>query len=654
MKNILTRNDCGKIGLTALAFMVCLGIGAQTSPVLSMSKDAQTSVQINWANEPGVTYRLLFTPALAQTGWSPLEDAFSSQESVAVSLSSAASLNGFFSVLIPTNTGVEIFSLADNQTVSGKIAVGIGAQVGAQLQNVDLYLDGALVGSVSSGGIEFDLDTTHFPNGAHSIYAVAVDASNNQTTSATLTLDFENLVRWLDPEVLFQSFVPIDVESDVFPADWAVFVSDTNGMIVRAISGNTQDGIISTNWDGNDENGVYLPDENIYNIEIVVSASSSSGLLRTANSSLTAAMASVGSDEPVVSSRLNKYGVLESEKVDPAPDPALVYAEMRRVFDLLPDSLKKIYPPIPANPPAKTRPLLVKKLTAKDIFLANHSMVDSPQSKMLLATMSRGGASPNASGAASGSSGTSVWREASWSSGQMVLARQKIRGIAGLFFDGAVASLFEQVNTLVEAADPSGNGGRGVYQNSVLLIQHNGDFDQVRNALAATSPNTRAFYFRGHGSPHGNAIGFSEGSPNDGILARDLRDLLGNHYTPARNGMPLQIITHKPFNMVFLDGCMTGLGNFPDAFGITKVTSDVSFERYTKHRRSYMGWGGETTLSILDTETLNWSLYFWNTWLGDPAMGIHDAILQASAHHPNGGNGSPMLLYGSYGLTWAE
>jgi hypothetical protein len=68
-----------------------------------------------------------------------------------------------------------------------------------------------------------------------------------------------------------------------------------------------------------------------------------------------------------------------------------------------------------------------------------------------------------------------------------------------------------------------------------------------------------------------------------------------------------------------------------------------------------MGWGGITSLSILDTESLNWSLAFWNSWLGSPTdTGIRAAINQAFAEHPSGGNGAPMLLYGSEILTWAE
>lgn len=123
----------------------------------------------------------------------------------------------------------------------------MGAQLGAQVQGVNLYLDDALVGYLDSGGMDFKLDTTHFANGQHTIYVGAVDTANNETLSSSITLDFENPVRWLDACSMFNSLVPIDVESDIYPADWMVTVMGTNGTIVRTMIGSTDDGIIQTN-----------------------------------------------------------------------------------------------------------------------------------------------------------------------------------------------------------------------------------------------------------------------------------------------------------------------------------------------------------------------------------------------------------------------
>ncbi|HZF00782.1 MAG TPA: Ig-like domain-containing protein [Methylomirabilota bacterium] len=274
-----------------------------------MAKDSPITAQINWTNIVGTSYRVWFTPDLTKpfSLWSPLEDAFSEDTNVLVSVSTAGTPNGFFRVQIPTNgtlPAVQIFSPTNNQTVSGTIAVGVGAQITNQLQGVNLYLDDALVGFIDSGGIRFDLDTSHFENGAHTLYVAAVDTANNEVSSGAITLDFENPVRWLDACSMFNSFVPIDVDSDIYPADWLVSVTDTNGTIVRTISGSTTDGIIQTIWDGTDDNGQPLPVENAYQITVDVTETSGSSMM------MASSLAS-DSGETAVSSAENLQGVPE-------------------------------------------------------------------------------------------------------------------------------------------------------------------------------------------------------------------------------------------------------------------------------------------------------------------------------------------------------
>ena len=257
------ENKFKTASLAALLCSVGCAAWAQTQPFLSISNDSPVSGQIGWANSVGTTYRVFFTTDLSQP-LVPVADAFSEGLNVSFSISTAASPVGFYAVEIPTNgilPEVQIFSPTNGQTISGPIVVGVGAQIGSQLQGVDLYMDNALVGYVASGGIQFYLDTSHFTNGLHTLYVSAVDTGNNQTQSDPIILDFENPIRWLDPPPLFKAFVPINVQSDIFPADWSVFVADTNGTIIRTFSGSTSDGEIQTNWDGNDNNGVYAPDQ---------------------------------------------------------------------------------------------------------------------------------------------------------------------------------------------------------------------------------------------------------------------------------------------------------------------------------------------------------------------------------------------------------
>src|SRR5882724_4275060 len=290
-----------------LACCLTSQLHSQTPPRLSIAQDSPVTARINWTNIVGKSYRLWFTESLAPVSWSPLEDAFSEDTNVVVSVSTTDTPTGFFRIQIPTNgtlPAVQIFSPTNSQTVSGTIAVGVGAQITNQLQGVNLYLDDALVGFIDSGGIRFDLDTSHFENGAHTLYVAAVDTANNEVSSGAITLDFENPVRWLDACSMFNSFVPIDVDSDIYPADWLVSVTDTNGTIVRTISGSTTDGIIQTIWDGTDDNGQPLPVENAYQITVDVTETSGSSMM------MASSLAS-DSGETAVSSAENLQGVPE-------------------------------------------------------------------------------------------------------------------------------------------------------------------------------------------------------------------------------------------------------------------------------------------------------------------------------------------------------
>lgn len=616
-----------KIKLLALSLCsICLIASAQTPPRLSIAKDSSTSAQINWTNIAGTSYRLWFTESLAPISWTPLEDAFSEDTNVSVSVSTTDMPTGFFRVQIPTNgtlPAVRIFSPTNNQIVSGTIAVGVGAQITNQLQGVNLYLDDALVGFIDSGGIKFDLDTSHFANGSHTLYVTAVDTANNEVSSSTITLDFENSVRWLDADTLFQSFVPISVESDIFPADWSVFVEDTNGVTIRTFSGTTLDGIIQTSWDGTDDSSVAVADEALYKITIAVASQSFGNFSMMSSSSLA---------ESSSASSVNNVGQV-------APDPMTAYSELLENYSNAPDNIKMIYPPLPPPPSLVTEnSTTVKEMSPLETFMSQHGT--SNARTVMFAD------SPSGSGGSSGSTGGAVWREAPWNSAQTVLARVPISGSFGT----VVQNFFLQLRDLIVVAEDTVGNNRGVFgNNSIYVLQSSGDLSDLTNNLA--NPNARALYFYGHGNTNGNVIS----TTTAGIRAKDLGALLGNSYKPFKNG-PLTIITHKPFSFVFLDGCNTGLGNFPEAFGIPKVATSQSYENYHKHKRAFMGWGGVVTFQF-STPNFDWSQKFWSKWLDDTEayiISLHDAVEAANQYRPSATNSTPMMIYGSQSLTWTD
>ncbi|HEY5232039.1 MAG TPA: FlgD immunoglobulin-like domain containing protein [Verrucomicrobiae bacterium] len=540
----------------------------------------------------GTAYRVLSTSSLTNhlSSWTPLEDAFSDDTNISVGASATDTPIGFFNVEIPTNgtlPAVQIFSPTNTQTVSGEVGVGVGAQITNQLEGANLYLDDALVGFIDSGGIKFNLDTSHFANGSHTLYAGAVDTANNETLSSPITLDFENPVRWLDASSMFNSFVPIDVDSDIYPADWLVSVTDTNGTIVRTITGSTTDGIIQTTWDGTDDNGLSLPVENLYQITVDVTASGGSSPMMASSLSSTLNATSV-------STTTNPHGVPEFAVQKPAPNPMAAYVQMLQIYQQLTPEEQLIYPPLPDAPANNPYATTLIKMSARDMFLAMHHTSSAALS------MVAGTASPNAnSNNGSGSTKTLVWWENQWNSRQTIVARVPING----GFNNTIGQNCNQIAVLItEANGPDGGAGnnRSVFNDTVQLIKTSSDVYNLTNEFANQS--ITAFYFYGHGSATGNSIGTQTAV----IGAKNVGAQLGNLFLPSLNstwgrlaGKPA-MVTHKPFNFVFLDGCNTALGNFPEAFGIPKAVPVSAYDapNSTLHKRAFIGWTGTVTFQF--------------------------------------------------------
>ena len=635
--------------IVGCVFAYCLtsNLNAQTPPELKIAKDSPATVQINWTNVVGTSYRVLFTTNLTNhlSSWTPLEDAFSEDTNISVGASTTDTPIGLFIVKIPTNgtlPAVQIFSPTNTQTVSGEIAVGVGAQITNQLEGANLYLDDALVGFIDSGGIKFNLDTTHFANGSHTLYAGAVDTANNEIASSTITLDFENPVRWLDASSMFNSFVPIDVDSDIYPADWLVSVTDTNGTIVRTITGSTTDGVIQTSWDGTDDNGLSLPVENLYQITVDVTASGGSSPMMASSLSSTLNATSV-------STTMNPHGVPEFTVQKPAPNPLTAYLNILAIYQQLTPQEKFIYPTLPDRPANNPYATTTATMSARDMFLAIH------QTSSAALSIAAGTASPNAnSNNGSGSTKTLVWWENQWFSQQTLLARVPFSG----GFNDTIGQNCNQIAVLItEANGPDGGAGnnRGVFNDTVQLITTSSDVYGLTNEFANQS--ITAFYFYGHGSATGNSIGTQSAV----IGAKNVGAQLGNLFLPSLNstwgrlaGKPA-MVTDKPFNFVFLDGCNTALGNFPEAFGIPKSVSGLALNEAGLHKRAFMGWTGTVTFQF-DSSHIDWSLQFWTAWIdgGNADVTVARAIQLAYQHDPSVLNNVPIKMYGNDSLKWSD
>ncbi|MCK7500702.1 MAG: Ig-like domain-containing protein [Comamonadaceae bacterium] len=87
---------------------------------------------------------------------------------------------------------VDIVSPDEGQTVYGTVTVSVSASDDKGVARVELYGDGALLGTLAAAPYDFALDTTVFANGSRVLRAVAVDTIGT-TSSAEVTVVAENI-----------------------------------------------------------------------------------------------------------------------------------------------------------------------------------------------------------------------------------------------------------------------------------------------------------------------------------------------------------------------------------------------------------------------------------------------------------------------------
>lgn len=609
--------------------MAALSVSGQLAPLLSITNESPDSIRAEWPSETNVWYRLLSTEAIDPfSHWTPIQDVYATETNSSATVPIDVPIRFFKLHVLNEYAGLptaHIIGPTNGDSVSGTISVWAGAQDDSQLVSVNLYMDEALIGYIDSGSLEFPLDTTHFVNGSHTIYITARDDSDNAVTSAPpVVVSFQNTVRWTNAETLFESFVPITVESDVFPANWTVFVETLQNQSVRTFSGSTSDGIILTNWDGLDQNGILVPDQNAYRITVVVEGSGSFAMSSSTSER--------NAENDIIAVGPNPFGCMDYEREEPVVDMVAAYYETFKWYYDLPESKRAEQPPIPPPPPA-AKPGTKTRVSAREALFAPR--------------VSNTSEAVTEDAAGGGSSQTVVWMERPWNSAKTLLARQKITGTPGIVYDGVTANMLVNIRNRITLAAQTLGDSRGVFQDAIFVMQNNGDYSGLTNNLAAND-DVRAFYFYGHGSPSGNTIGSGY------VSAAALGATLVNLYTMATNG-PAILTTH-PFSFVFLDGCMTGNGNFPEAFGIPKIIPEGGYRALNKKKRAFMGWGAKASNSILNNEFINWTERFWQEWLNDPnynrSLGL--AYEAACYAYPSATNQAPMKIYGATSLTWRE
>ncbi len=98
--------------------------------------------------------------------------------------------------VIPDTTApvATVSNPANAATVSASVNVLFGASDDVGVTSVELYIDGALVSTISSPSGSFSWDTSSSANGSHTLQAKAYDAAGNVGVSGTTTVTVNNVV----------------------------------------------------------------------------------------------------------------------------------------------------------------------------------------------------------------------------------------------------------------------------------------------------------------------------------------------------------------------------------------------------------------------------------------------------------------------------
>lgn len=622
---------------------------SQTPPFLSLTKPSATQLKLSWTAQPGTNYQCDFSEELdAFALWSPLgSELVASSNSLHVTFTQPTNAMELYRVRSLPDDGfpqVAILSPTNGATVSGTVQIQVSARDDRRLSSVTLYLDGEPLQTKTEGDLIFTFETAHYPNGVYEIYAVARDNIGiselggspsasviaNETQSPSHFLTFANSLRWTNADHLFDSGVSILAESDVFPTDYTVYVEDASGSTVRIFTEQTLDGQIQTYWDGLDGLGNPVSVEQQYTITLALEETSASTLIASA-SRLSSSTDNVSNAQWVA----NAYGYedfivtkqIETTIAPPLP-PIAIRKNRKIVFE--------------AQPSVTAAETTFRQVTQRYSYrkLAQTSPTQATTTSSLLNATQ--GKTANASdGAASVSS--KYWKEAPWSSGEILLARQ-VLSEAPTLWNTQIANMLNNIANQVAIAEDSAGNGRGVYQNLRMACSTPNDYEQLLNLL--TQPTVRNLYYSGHSS--GNSIGYSDSVPNNGITMGMLAKTLTNQVVFPSDGS-YKFEFRKPFRFVFIDGCSSANGSFSYSFGIPSTIKNPY------KSRAFMGWNITVRSGLLNTDHRLFTERFWTRWVGDEDYDktLRTAINQALASTPSV-TANTIVVFGTDGLTWGN
>lgn len=222
-----------------------------------------------------------------------------------------------------------------------------------------------------------------------------------------------------------------------------------------------------------------------------------------------------------------------------------------------------------------------------------------------------------------------VWYDDAFLNGEWLIAYQRLySGVNQASMDNAM----QQVSIYCEE-----NGGLALAPY-VRIEPGAGDWSSARTTLA--QPNTRNFYYWGHGGP--DKLGFASNDQFNGIRARQLGSLLGN--VLVTNVYQVQ----HAFRFVFLDGCQTGTkaSIWPETFGIEPYQDTLEYFAFTGGApRAFCGWKKVINTAVFDTSRFTFAQNFFEFWIND-RDNLQAALLRAMTGTIGSGELADLQIWG--------
>ena len=70
--------------------------------------------------------------------------------------------------------------------------MSLAASDNVGITQINLLVDGVFFGTVTRAPYNFQVNTTNYANGNHTLYAKVYDAAGNKTVTATVTISVQN------------------------------------------------------------------------------------------------------------------------------------------------------------------------------------------------------------------------------------------------------------------------------------------------------------------------------------------------------------------------------------------------------------------------------------------------------------------------------